>query len=327
MDPHQILSKAFENAFINDTIAKVITYDYKKNNNSSKIGKIWFVVSQNWGLIKKIRKIRKFEDSTQILVREFSNICLLIFSALTIQHRKYVIFNINHNLKNIEHQFPLTLYLLAKLGFRFLMLDGFHLKQYIPKSLQRQMLFQLFPCDDAHRPYNPKPSEESELTVGIVGDFRNEKSPMATVIDVTNRLQQIGNVKIKIGARSPTPVEEIFSKSKIKVVCTAEKFRYYEFLKNTDIILIFAKRESYFSRHSGTIMDSVSHGVVVVAPSFPVFESQLNNPITIGITYNSIAEIDDAIQKAASKLSTLRANMPSYRKARETPLKISTYHD
>lgn len=327
MDPHLILTQAFEGVVINDRITKIVTYNFSERSNFSKIGSYIFVLSQNIKLVKSIIKITKANSNTHILVREFSNSCLLLLALLIFPQRGRIVFNINHNLKNIENRFPFALYILAKLGFNFLMLDGYYLQPYIPRSIRDKILVHTFPCRPSLKSRANNNDPNRHLNIGIVGDFRSEKG---SILEITKAVKEIVSLKfctVCIGARNSSFVQQNFKDAEIKAISTDTPEQYYDFLNKLDILLIFAKRTTYFSRHSGTIMDAIGCGVVTLTPEFPVFKSQLKIPIDVGMTYNSLEEIKNTVIRAIDQLYNFHVNISEYIALRDSPLRLYTKHD
>jgi hypothetical protein len=326
MDPHLILSKAFEGATINEQKAVIVTYGHSEQQNSSRIGRYFVVALQNIKLINSIRRALKSNLDTHVLIREFSSVCLLVLAVFIFPLRARMVFNINHNLKNVEDRFPLILYILAKIGFNFLMLDGYYLEQYIPASIKQNILIHPFPCHRSLRSRTYKIDPHILINIGVVGDFRAEKGSLSEITGAVKELALLNSCNICIGARNPSAVQLYFKDMDIQIANTGSHEQYHAYLNSLDILLIFAKRETYFRRHSGTIMDGISHGVITLAPNFPVFKSQLEVPVTIGITYQSSAEIKATAVLAIQQINCLRNNLVKYISHRVAPLNLHTKH-
>jgi hypothetical protein len=82
------------------------------------------------------------------------------------------------------------------------------------------------------------------------------------------------------------------------------------------MILIFADKSKYFYRHSGTIMDAVACGVVPVVPNLPILASQVLEPAQIGVIYESVTTIPEAIEMVVSSLRMTIKNQQRYKDER-----------
>jgi len=77
-----------------------------------------------------------------------------------------------------------------------------------------------------------------------------------------------------------------------------------------------ASRSAYFSRNSGTIMDAISAGAIPVVPNFPVFRSQVSDPVPVGIVYDRMGDIAVSIERSLGDIETISFNRRAYTASR-----------
>lgn len=319
-DPHKILSEIFIHATINNHPALLISYKPITNNAQTRLKSLCYIFSMHYSMILTILHECKINKLRYFIVREFSNIALLFFCPLILKHRKKIVFNINHNLKDVSNGFPKSIYLLALLGFNFLMLDGDLICNYIPRKIKNKFIFFPFPTRKRDTPIRLNKRETTKI--GIVGDFRDEKAPLGIVSTMIADLTTLPNTNILIGYRTEKVIRQLLLPQCVTVISTESEKEYESFLHQLDILIIFAKRNSYFSRHSGTIIDAASYGVIPVVPSLPVFESQILTPLQIGVTYVDLLEVKDVVAHAIENAQQFKSNLREYINIRSRAIQI-----
>jgi len=281
----------FENFYINKTKPLVVKSRFFQIYSEGSIFNYLVVIL--WNLLISIETFFKaLFIKKPIVIREFSNIPTLAFFWIYYIFRKKLYFNINHNLNNSLDTLPKSIILLCRMGFNFLLFDGYALSKVIPKKYISNFHFALFPLirvDKFKRKFNKK-IYNNRAIVGVVGNFRSEKIDNEKLIQTLLTIKNIDGVELLLGSRSFNPnLESIFQPKDVYVTKTDSD--YLKFLRKINYLLIFAKKESYFFRHSGTISDALQNYVMPIVPAYPVFISQVSNPCKVGYVYNKIEEL------------------------------------
>jgi hypothetical protein len=153
--------------------------------------------------------------------------------------------------------------------------------------------------------------------VGLVGNFNSDKTTLTKFLSYIRIIKNINLVVLKIGLRTrDEELINLLTAEGVEFCYTSSSAEYINFLKSLSIGVVLAKKERYYFRNSGTIADMAASGVVVICPDFPVFRSQIENPVTIGALYSSELDVDKAILKVLSDLVGIRDNLKLYNKFR-----------
>jgi hypothetical protein len=317
-DVHSILDKAYDRVSINQVKPNLSKYYFRYTDSNFIIIRRLLVFVSNF--IMALDLIFYSMLKKNVVAREFSNVAMLLLIPITFLFRKRIFFNINHNLKLIQKEFPLSIKALCLLGYQFIFFDGSGVLEYIPKKYRNQFHTPLFPvldpdgiCENVNKSFQGK-----ELKVGIVGDFRSEKGEIVQILSVINKIASINGVFVNVGARSQHVFRGFEMDKKVRVANTTSESSYYSFIQDVDVLIIFATSVSYFSRHSGTIMDAVSHGVKVIAPNYPVFKSQITHPCEVGYLYNDINDIYNLICNHKNEMLINSVCFSKYTEMRKT---------
>jgi hypothetical protein len=150
-----------------------------------------------------------------------------------------------------------------------------------------------------------------------VGDFRSEKGDARELFKIMGRIAEIPDTDLLIGLRTPMPWIQ-HSGLAAMVIGTESRVQYLAFLKKLDVLILFAREDRYYCRHSGTIMDAVACRATPVVPNFPVLASQIMLPVQVGLTYAGLAEIVGTIANVRRNHRMLRDNISQYLRARTT---------
>lgn len=203
------------------------------------------------------------------------------------------------------------------MGFKFLLFDGYALSKVIPKNYISNFHFALFPLirgDKFKRKFNKK-IFNNRMIVGVVGNFRKEKINNEKLIQTLLTIKNIDGVELLLGSRSFNPnLESIFQPKDIHKTKTDSD--YLKFLRKINYLLIFAKKESYFFRHSGTISDALQNYALPIVPAYPVFISQVRNPCNVGYVYNNIEELAGIFKSLNNQYGKKQSLLKKYLKAR-----------
>lgn len=310
-DPHTILSRAFEKCTIGGRKPAIVKSRLSRLHSKSRTIRLIFVflavplmVFDIW--LSALRQ-------SPVVIREFWNIPIAFVSPIIWPVRHKLYFNINHNLSGLPNRFPLSLYIMALLGFRFVLFDGSATASHFPAKVLRAFYFPLFPCipgEFQHR-------TESLPMIAVVGDFRPEKGDPKLIRSLVEALSDDSRWTLKIGKHGNKP--SLFeAHNNIVVVDTSTHSDYLRFLSSAVAILVFADADKYYVRHSGTVMDAIACGAVPIVPNLPVIASQVHCPIDVGVIYDDFSELKACATKAISLQDIFSVNRKTYFKFRDT---------
>jgi hypothetical protein len=309
-DPHLILNQAFERLQIKNE--KVVFVKSRIVNWDSKfyLIKLTLVfirsVIQVYDILLSIIKFRK-----TIIVREFSNYTMFLFSPILFFFRKYILFNINQNLIGTNFNSFLPIKIMCSMGFRFLLFDGSYVVSRLPKIMSTQLLTPYFPLTcQAYKSHKISIKKKNRI-FGIAGNARFKGIDTTRIQQVIRNLAKIKNWNIHVSNSFKN--KDYFTKYKnIKFFNTRSRKKYLKFISSSDAVLILANKKDYFYRNSGSIMDAISCGAVPIVPRFPVFISQINKPAKIGLTYESLENINEVLSAFNSSIDVLIKNRKRY---------------
>ena len=309
-DPHIILNRAFERLQIKNE--KIIFVQSRIVNLDSKFYLIKLIlvfirsVFQVYDIFLLIIKFKK-----TIIVREFSNYAMLLFSPVLFLFRKHILFNINHNLIGTNFNNFLPIKIMCSMGFRFLLLDGSIAVSRLPKVMRTKLLTPYFPLTCQVYKSRKILIKKKNRVLGIAGNARLKGTDMAQIQKVIRNLAKIKNWNIHVSNFFKNKIYFTNYKN-IKFFDTRSRKKYLKFLSSSDAILIIANKKDYFYRNSGSIMDSISCGAVPIVPRFPVFISQVNKPKKIGLVYESLENINEVLSAFNSSIDVLIQNRKRY---------------
>jgi hypothetical protein len=252
--------------------------------------------------------ITKFQKT--IIVREFSNYAMLLFFPILFFFKKHILFNINHNLIGNKFNSLFPIKIMCSMGFRFLLLDGSIASLRLPRVIRTQLLTPYFPLT-CQIYKTRKISIKKKRILAIIGNARIKRIDIVRFRKIINNLAQIKNWHIHIS--NSLKIKDYFANYKnIKFFNTSSRKKYLKFISSSDATLILANKKDYLYRNSGSIMDSISCGAVPIVPRFPVFISQINKPAKIGLTYESLENINEVLSAFNSSIDVLIKNRKRY---------------
>jgi hypothetical protein len=284
-DQHIVLDMAYKKILINNEKPILIKSRIFIKNSSNLFVNIIIVIL--WNLIISFEVLIKgFISKKPIVIREFSNIPTATFFWIYYIFRERIFFNINHNFKNNIHLAPISILFLCFLGFKFIFFDGSSSKKLLPYRYRKSFSYPLFPQEKFYKFLNKK----EKFVVGIVGNFRKEKVDKDFLLDFISKANRNSKIQFLIGSKSDgAEFINIFNPENIYL--TKTQAQYSKFLSKINYLLIFARKETYMYRHSGTISDAIQHAVIPIVPALPVFTSQISNPCSVGFAYNGFDEL------------------------------------
>lgn len=314
-DHHAILDVAFSALTINGRSPAVTRAITRHLTSDTQLIRTLLVMASTMALPFQcyVSAMRK----RYVLVREFWNFPLLIVAPLLLPIRRRIIFNINHNLLGQTTRLPKVLKLLVGSGFKFLLLDG-AVSQFNVRTANGGGIYscrfpasadQFLICGERHL------TGRRQVTVSLVGNMRSEKIGDFSVADAIAEITKIPRVKMLLGRRGGEQGVSTLPDI-VQIYDTTDAASYLRLLRMSDYVVILASRSAYFSRNSGTIMDAVSAGAIPVVPNFPVFRSQVSDPVPVGIVYDGMGDIAAAIKRSLGDIETISFNRRAYTASR-----------
>jgi hypothetical protein len=287
-DNHEVLNSSFDELLINKSKPILLKTKSNKGPQYSLIYRYIFIIISVGNILFHIARLKP--KGGFIIVREFWNIPFLIISPFLFHLRRSIFLNINHNLKNIQRKFPTSLLLLSLIGFRFILLDGTYAKGLLPFYVRKNFYFPPFLVSKTISSVYRNKTKKNKITIGVVGDFRLEKLEISYFLMLMKKIIKNPKFNLKIGVRNKKIHSHLLAEN-LNIFPTENKISYQNFLASIDVLIIFASKNAYYVRHSGTIMDAITYSVIPIAPDFPVFRSQILQPKQVGFLYKSTNQI------------------------------------
>lgn len=312
-DPHLVYTEALARLTVDGAPPKVVTSRLKRF--SSPHYPVRAVISALAALLLVVDIYRARPWRQAVLVREFWNIPLLITSPLVWPLARRILFNINHNLTGAGGAVPRPIRFLARIGFRFVLFDGATSVARFPSELRSAFIAPPFPSVALPQ---MRVRHGQPFRVGLVGSLASINNQSTRFFDQLARIVDTENVVLCYGARDFLP-HQLAQINGVQIVDTRSRENFRTYLYSLDIAIFVASADSYFHRHSGTVMDAVSAGVVPVVPSFPVLLSQVSNPCQVGIAYCGLDALPGAVDRAVASLDALSNNRLGWHNARKNP--------
>ncbi len=252
-------------------------------------------VATHYRLILSVMKNRKKD---MIIIREFSNIpMLLVWPFLTLLNNEiYCLVNHNIQLATRNRFEKFAIKTLSRLNCKFLCLegvDGTEESGIIPNG--SNILTLPFPIKSLNR--NITRVNNNKL-IGIVGRFRKEKG-VDELLNVLHRARtnKALDVDILLGCPDKEYLK-LWNIDGIRTIDTTTSTMYKKAMDSCDIIIFNYDIESYYFRHSGVISDAISDGKIVVCPNYPLLKKQITIPEIVGFTFDQISELPTAVISA-----------------------------
>jgi hypothetical protein len=309
-DPHISLNEGFKRLKINGEKIVFVKSRIINLHSKSYLIKLILVLIRSliqlYDIFLSIIKFRRI-----IIVREFSNNAMLLFSPILFLCRKQILFNINHNLIDLNLNSFSPIKIMCRMGFRFLLLDGSFAVSSFPKSIRTQFLTPYFPLTRRVNKSYKISIKKKKRILGIAGNARLKRINVVRIHKIIINLAKIKNWEIRI-SNSFNTNNDLKNIKNIKFFNTKSHQKYLKFLSSCDAILILANKKDYFYRNSGSIIDSISCGAVPIVRRFPVFISQINKPVKIGLTYESLEKINEVLSIFNTSIPALIKNRKRY---------------
>ena len=150
-----------------------------------------------------------------------------------------------------------------------------------------------------------KNKRNKKIVVGVVGYFRPEKGFLKILKLLQQYQRKNQDIQILVGTPKIDELKSVLPTS-CTIVNTTSYSQYVKALKMSDILLVNYDKSKYFVRHSGVILEAISHGVVPVCPNFPLMKSQLSWPTVKGVVFDDLSQIEDAVDHARNINETFK---------------------
>jgi len=309
IDSHEILDNVFNNIFIRQQKPIVIHSGITSYKFDYYLLSLLATFLASIDLFLRIYLTYLRNKSRDIVIREFWNLPLLFSSIFLLPIRQKLFFNINHNLKSKNLRIPIPIKILALMGYKFILFDGSLLASKFPQYIRKQLYCPFFPLPPQKEKFKKNINNSKKIIVGVVGDFRSEKINYHKLITMLQKFKKNKNILIFFGSQF-----DIVAKSIDEMIhfSTNTHKEYINFLQSLDYLIIFAKKESYYFRNSGTIMDAISCGTIPIVPNYPVFNSQISDPIQVGLCYKSFNELSNIMSGISNNKQYLKNNFNYY---------------
>ncbi|MDB2334730.1 hypothetical protein N9V54_02915 [Planktomarina temperata] len=231
-----------------------------------------------------------------IIYREFWIPHLIFLSILNTQN-KIVYFNINHELNSLQYRKirKFIVHLFMKKCQYLLLLEG---KEHLVSAPLNQHLkvlpFSVVPISKKITTY--------PITIGVAGAIRSEKGIESTLDEVKKINLTSFQTQVKFQVGSPNIDIALLQKKfpTFNYIDTSSDHSYHAFLKNCDVIIFNFEHFDYNLRHSGVLIDAISHQCVPIVPKLPLMTSLVTCPTPIGVVREDGQSLEDAIAKAIS---------------------------
>jgi len=295
VDVHRIYDK---HVFIDDLLASSDVTVIRSLTSRYRLTILGTVVSQKFvwltDLIYLPKRIANISRNRHIVLREFW-IPHLILIAVLFPMRKNIFFNINHEINKItRNKFTSVFLKIILLKKKFLWLEGS--KALLPNIVQSMVLTPKFSVSDL----NSNKLTNEHLHIGVVGLIRQEKNVHSLISELYHIRKKLIQKNIYVHIGMPKEDMAVFKKKfgDFTFIDTTQDSAYQNFLMISDIIILDYEEEQYEFRHSGVLIDAISHRCVPIVNDLPLFRTLTSYPVRIGIQREKCMSIEAAIDFA-----------------------------
>ena len=254
----------------------------------------------------------------RVLIREFSNLPLLLWAPVFFPMRRRLHFVVNHNLQWAVSEGA------ERFAWRMLQRLGFRMVFFETRDLSLPSFFQLDHPRHCVIPHPVAPPSDAVgfrraapntlPRVGVAGYARPEKEQRALIETLVAAGQ--GKWRVAVGTPDPTAHPPTLREAGVEVRTTASVAEYESFLRDCDVIALAPREDRYRFRPSGVLADAVSAGTPVVAPDFPLFRSQLRAPCAVGEIFSRPEELPAVVERALVRRAAGGYDFDAHRAAR-----------
>jgi hypothetical protein len=155
---------------------------------------------------------------------------------------------------------------------------------------------------------------EGPLRVGVVGLLRGDK-PVDQIFRLLAGMQEELGIRLVLGTPSwqkPNWVDAL----PVEVVETWRDAQYFGCLANLDVLIVDFRRDDYWFRPSGVIIDAAMSGCAVLCPDFPVMRAEIVDPVRIGRAFTDLSEVPALLREMKTALRVAPPDFAAWREPR-----------
>ena len=258
------------------------------------------------------------------LVREFLSVPTLLIWPVIWFRRRRLLFVVNHNLDSAlcSPLQRLALRWLWRMGIRLLCFESTAGLAELGLSNDSPRAFAI------PTPLSPISSLRSSTgrqppVIGIVGNVRSEKG-FDDLLRVMTDAVRVGKLtaRLLIGT-GDAEVRRRCGALGWEEVDTTRQQDYFNALSRCDLVVFNYQRSNYFFRISGVVADAISAGAFVVAPNFPGLASQISEPSRVGLTFDSVEELPELLNRALNLAAATPADAFQLQVASRSPARLA----
>jgi glycosyltransferase involved in cell wall biosynthesis len=286
---------------------------------------VWAKARQMASHLQLIGTTYRHRDLDLILVKGFSTTMLAAIAPFVWHARRRMLLTMHHNLQ-FAHRRPLErwiLRLLCRARFRFAVLDALDGVAELGIEPDRRQFFVLHPPIPAPASIAASALRAARPTgVGVIGSFRGEKNT-EDLLQLLVEARDRGDIETRIVLGCPNDLLlQKWRAARVDGINTADYRDYLAALASCEVVVLNYQAAQYYYRSSGVIGDAVALGAAVACPDFPVFRSQITEPVTVGAVFRDPEDLVRAVQAALELRHSKPENLVIWADAR-TPQEFS----
>lgn len=273
-------------------------------------------VGIGWRHLRFVATVFRNRRRQLIVVRDFSNVPLVVVFPLIRWIADRMLFVVNHNLQwTIESRVERAAFRrLGRMGCRFAFFEQVPIE-----------LLKTYSIDPDRSVAIPHPVPQTVFkrdrsggvkTVGIIGQYRPEKG-------MDELLEQLAPLAGQYRIRLALPNLDDFRRESayasadwIEMVDTSTSDQYLQAITDCDVVVLNHPPAGYEYRASGLIADAAAAHVPVVVRNLPVLRSQTTTPTRIGECFDALADIPVCIDRVTTQLESGKYDFATYNNTR-----------
>jgi len=249
-----------------------------------------------WVVSARIARLAR--EGNVVILREFLTLPLFLAAPALLRSRDRLLLLCVHNVQR-AHQRPrdrMALRALARWGFRFLLPESWAGSEILGTGGWRSRSLMLplgATSEHLASPTGPKAGQ----WVGSIGASRREKRGRDAVERLRDALDGAGlDAGILVGR--PGERDRVTEDGRVRYTDTTTTEAYRRALAACSAVFLDYSEADYRYRTSGTILDAAAARTAVVCPDFPVFRTQIEEPVAIGATFRGEEDLGGALGRA-----------------------------
>ena len=172
----------------------------------------------------------------------------------------------------------------------------------------------------------PLPKKDKPM-VGIVGMIRPDKPYGKLLRFLEKHLETNANDYTLLVGTPYWNIYPEFENSNAVHIDTTNPSCFEQAFMECDIIVCDFLQKDFWFRPSGIINDAITFGCLVIAPEYPVFKEQISQPVNLGATFTTYAQIPALIQDLWTQLPEIRKAFPKWRASRSTERILAKFYE